>query len=153
MKRALLTIILLSCFLPAVLSIPPNVVYKPLESLQHDDKDSRCIAAALHNEARGEPIKGIRAVYDSILARMKKRNKTACQIVLEKHQYTGMTRNKIKNVSEEALTDLETIGRMHPVVEGCTHYYANYILPPKWVRDMKSCGKVGKHLYFKEKEK
>lgn len=46
-----------------------------------------CISAAIHAEARGEPLYGKFGVANVIINRSKKQNKTPCEIVKQPNQF------------------------------------------------------------------
>lgn len=146
MKKLLVLLLLL---VSAELAIPPEVIKEPYK---RPPSDSECMAVAIHDEARGEPVKGMRAVLDTILARMKKRNKTACEVVLEHKQFSGMKPYMLFDIPEEIITNYEKVARLPPVVRGCDYFHATHA-SPKWAKEMTICKQVGKHIFYKEKKK
>jgi cell wall hydrolase len=52
------------------------------------DPDAHCMVNAVYHEARGEPVKGQRAVVDVIHNRAAKSGKSVCEVVAEPHQFT-----------------------------------------------------------------
>jgi spore germination cell wall hydrolase CwlJ-like protein len=112
----------------------------------------RCMAWVIHDEARGEPLRGAKAVLDVVRTRMKKRKKTACQIISAKKQFSGYRRGVFDNVTDKMLARYFEADRMAPVMRGCEYFHANYTLPA-WSNDMVRCGRVGAHVFYKEKVK
>lgn len=111
-----------------------------------------CMAWVLHDEARGEPSKGARAVLDAVLARIKKRNKTACEVVAEPKQFSGYRPFIVFKIDDKILANYEAIKKLPPVMRGCDYFHATHV-SPKWASSMKKCGRVGKHVFYTTKEK
>lgn len=145
--KTLLTFILALWWI--TLAIPPEVVQEPFK---RPPTASECMAVAIHDEARGEPRKGARAVLDVILKRMKMKKQTACEIVLAEKQFSGMKPYMLFDIPEEVLTNYEIVAKMQPVFKNCTHFHATYVIP-KWAQDMRKCGKIGKHIFYEEIKK
>lgn len=127
------------------LAIPP-VVYGS------DAKASACLAWVLWDEARGEPLAGARAVLDVVHTRMQLRNKNACEIVSEPHQFSGYHPGVFSHVSMEMLTNYAIVSRMAPSVLGCSYFHATYVAP-RWRYRMETCKQIGGHIFYKPKEK
>lgn len=125
----------------------------PIKPLPADDL---CLAWVIQDEARGESLRGQRAVLDVITKRMEVRKLSACEVVKEKSQFSGykpgMTFELHKNVQEKDLTRLYELRKMSPVVEQATYFHAEY-LQPSWKLKMRRLLKVGKHVFYKPKEK
>jgi spore germination cell wall hydrolase CwlJ-like protein len=141
---------LLAIFLAAycqALAVPSEVVLKPLRATE-----KQCKAWVVWDEARGEPSKGARAVLDAVLTRMKKRNKTACEVVAEPKQFSGYRPFITFKIDDKILANYEAIRKLPPVVVGCDYFHAVYV-SPKWARGMQKCKQVGNHIFFKEKRK
>src|SRR5438874_2634398 len=113
--------------------------------------DEKCSAWVVWDEARGEPLKGARAVLDAVLARMHKRNKTACEVVKERYQFQGYKPGAIQKVPDEALTRYEAVRKMPPVTANCEYFHATYV-HPAWRLKMRRCKQVGKHIFYQPKE-
>lgn len=130
------------------LAVPP-----PIKPLPDDDL---CLAWVIKDEARGEPLKGQRAVLDVVLKRMEVRKLTACEVVKESKQFSGykpgMEFKLHKNVDEKDLTRLYNLRKMNPVVEQSTYFHAEYV-KPDWRHKMKRILQVGKHIFYVQKDK
>jgi spore germination cell wall hydrolase CwlJ-like protein len=146
MRKIIVALLLMmSC---SQLSIPPRLEYKPPEPW-------RCMAWVVHDEARGESLKGARAVLDVVLRRMKKTGKSACDVVSAPRQFSGYSERKVYNVTltnKEALQRFIQVAKMKPVAVQCTHFHATYVRPA-WATKMTRCVRIGKHIFFKEKHK
>ncbi len=109
-----------------------------------------CKAVAIYQESRGEPIAGQKAVLDVINERVRRSGKSACQVVKAAHQFSWYHGQKLV-ADENMLTQFEEVSKMRSVCEGCTHFHADYVHPP-WSRKMTKVKKIGKHIFFKEKQ-
>lgn len=69
----------MSLLLAALLSTPPA---------QHLHQQHVCMANAVWHEARGEPLKGRRAVVDVVLNRVKAEKAGICSVVFRRGQFT-----------------------------------------------------------------
>lgn len=141
MIRFLLTILLTtSC---SVLAAPVKVLKEPVSVVQ-------CGAWVIHDEARGESLKGARAVLDVVKERARLSGKTVCDVVKQPKQFSGYRKGQSFNVTAEQIERYWTVARMKPVVKGSTHFHATYVTPP-WRKKMKLVKKVGRHIFYKEK--
>lgn len=120
------------------------------ESIVSHPTPSTCKAWAVYDEARGEAVKGRRAVLDVLEEREKRTGENACQLIRKAHQFSGYKLYAEWYVTEEMLTKYAEAATMHPIVQGCTHFHAKSV-SPKWASKMVFCKQVGKHLFFKEK--
>lgn len=135
-----------------------------LASGSHADAKA-CLATAIYFEARGESVKGQRAVGEVILARTRQpgRPKTVCGVVYEgSHRSTGcqfsftcdgiadVVRNsnawaRAKRVAALVLTSR---GRKK-VSRGATHYHATSVRP-YWASSMVKVARIGSHVFYRD---
>lgn len=141
MKRLIAAVLLYVVCSP--LSIPPEPVKQPLRGWQ-------CLAWVVHDEARGESLRGARAVLDVVLARMKSTGKTACEIIAQPKQFSGYNERAVYLVSKLAIGRYIVVANMKPVVRGCKFFHAVYV-SPAWATKMKRCAQIGRHIFYKEK--
>lgn len=144
-KLALAALLALAC---SPLAIPPKVVYNPVPK---QPESYRCLAWVVHDESRGEPLKGARAVLDAVLKRMKDTGKKACEIIAQPKQFSGYHPNAPYEVSDEAVERFVTVAKMRPVTVECKYFHAVYV-HPAWATKMTRCFQVGKHVFYKEKK-
>ncbi len=109
-----------------------------------------CIAWALHDEARGESLRGARAVLDIIQTRMNKRKLTACEVITQRHQFSGYSRGDFYKVTDSMLARYNAASRLEPIMKGCEYFHASKV-SPSWGKRMIRCGSVGRHVFYKEK--
>ena len=129
-------------------NLPPSFDRIQIEQGLPISQDSICIAVALDKEARGEPIRGVRAVLDVILKRMDKRNKTACEVVKEKGQFSWYSKRFKFKADEKMLTMAEEVFKMKPVMPDAEYFHSTNVQPGWHLRKL---GRVGHHIFYKER--
>ena len=144
MRSVVFVLLMTAC---TQLSTPAQLVQKPV---QLDSSDRACLAWVIDSEARGESLRGARAVLDVVLARSKNRKLTPCEVVAQRRQFSGYRPGVFNNISEEALTRYEVVRKMAPVAASCQYFHATYVSPP-WITGMRRCTKVGNHIFYKPK--
>lgn len=128
-------------------------------------KSSRaCLATAIYFEARGESLKGQRAVGEVILARTHQRGrpKSVCGVVYEGSQRStgcqfSFTCDRIADVvrngaawaraQRAAGIVMSSRGRKR-VSRGATHYHAASIRP-YWASHMVKVARIGSHIFYR----
>lgn len=129
----------------AIFSFPLHV-----ETADRPWKDGQCLASALHYEARGEPIRGRRAVLDTILHRMLATGKDACGVVMQKGQFSWTKNRPLLPYDDSQREKLAKVVA-HPRVlknEKFKYFYSG--ASPYWAGAM-ICVKIHGHNFCKEK--
>jgi spore germination cell wall hydrolase CwlJ-like protein len=124
-----------------------------------------CLTTALYFEARGESLKGQKAVAEVILRRTRQpgRPKTVCGVVYEgSSRRTGcqfsFTCDGIADVvrdraawgrAKRAASAVLNSGGRARYSRGATHYHANYVMP-YWAPSMRRVARVGTHVFYRE---
>ncbi len=115
------------------------------------------LAINAYHEARGESFAGMKAVCHVVLNRAKRREQTVKEVVLAPMQFSwhnGGVFPAIKEygslctafkAAEEALSEWQKGECLH----GADHYFADYIKPPVWAKEMKKVAEIGKHIFFR----
>lgn len=143
MKRLIAALLLAIVCSP--IAVTKEVVHTPTPSW-------RCLAWVVHDESRGEPLKGSRAVLDVVKKRMKDSGKSACEVVAEPKQFSGYSERKLyEEVSDEALHRYKRVAKMKPVAVECKYFHA-VTVRPAWATKFKPCIRIGKHIFYKEKK-
>lgn len=123
-----------------------------------------CLAITLFHESRGEPEVGQYAVAMVVINRTHHNYKQTCHEVFKYHQFTWANNAIDENgvlmssyipkgkvwrhswmIAKRALS-----GEVNDFTGGATHYYADYISPPRWTIGMIALGKYGSQYFFKE---
>ena len=116
--------------------------------LQSFSSDASCIAVTLTKEAATEGLLGKRAVYDTIITRMKESGKTACQVIMQPNQFSWTKDiETFPHPSKKELTTYRFVSKMKPVVEGATHFH-NLKVKPSWSKKMKPKLKIESHIFY-----
>lgn len=115
------------------------------------EEQTRCLAAVIWHEARGEPLKGQLAVAQVVKNRVKsdKYPNTICKVAFQPHQFTDL--KKIKYDDNTLVIAREFLkGNLKSPVNNATHYHADYV-NPYWANTKKISfvGKVGRHKFYK----
>lgn len=126
------------------------------EKVEASTHENDIIAATIILEAGGEyHVGALEAVYEVIMTRAKKRNKTPAQVCLQKWQFScwnGMViEDQIKKAKKHPRWVIaeNILGKTTNFTKGADHYYADYIDAPYWAASMTQTVKIGKHIFFK----
>jgi spore germination cell wall hydrolase CwlJ-like protein len=121
-----------------------------------------CLATAIYFEARGESMKGQRAVGEVILARTRQagRPKTVCGVVYEgSHRSTGcqfsftcdgiadVVRNSAAWARAMRVAGL-VLNSRRKVSRGATHYHATSVRP-YWASSLRKVARIGSHIFYR----
>lgn len=130
-----------------------------------------CMALNIYHEARGEPFVGQMAVAQSVLNRMEDKRfpNDVCSVVKQANYRSWDSRNPIRHqcsyswfcdgkpdtptddkvfLESQILAQYMLSGRAPDVIEGATHYHADYV-NPYWASSMDVTVKIGKHIYYR----
>lgn len=143
MWKRILAMLLLA-LVCAPLAVPLKPVKRPPDAL-------KCLAWVVHDESRGESLRGSRAVLDVVLKRMNDERKGACEIIAAPSQFSGYNAQAPYVDNKEALDRYQVVKRMKPVTTECKYFHAVYV-HPAWANKMTFCFRIGKHIWYKEKK-
>ena len=110
-----------------------------------------CKAFTVFKEANMESRRGKRAILDIIENRMRLRNKTACQVMQEPHQFSFWRKGLKEKLSITTLTEFIEISNMDSVLDGNVEYFHNKMVKPNWSRRLRKVVTIGNHAFYKEK--
>lgn len=125
------------------------------------NKQIECLATNAYHEARGEGQKGIEAVTQVVLNRVKdkKFGNTPCEVVYERNkgkcQFSWVcTKNRIKNMTlyffvKDVVTQLY-YGNKKDITNGSTYYHARYVSGSWFKRNLKQTTVIGNHVFYRE---
>jgi spore germination cell wall hydrolase CwlJ-like protein len=119
-------------------------------ALQSAWTDGKCYASVIHYEARGEPLAGKRAVLDTVIHRMLATGKSACDVVLQKGQFSWANKKPLLPYDESAHELLAEVVSHKKVLisENYKHFYSGPA--PYWAKSM-MCKRVGGHQFCRGK--
>ena len=115
----------------------------------------RCLTEALYHEARGESVKGQRAVAEVILNRVDHPAfpKSVCGVVNQPKQFSykgkvGKMRdraafNRAQKIASEALA-----GAPRNLTGGATYFHTTYV-KPSWSKRFTRTTKIGAHVFYR----
>lgn len=118
-------------------------------------KQIKCLADNVYNEARGESVLGQKAVAMVTLNRVKKHNKSVCEIVYEKGQFSW-TRKKLLTKIDVAVYNsilylvqqiFYNINSIPDITKGATFYHSVSIKNP-W--NFRKTTRIGKHVFYEK---
>lgn len=90
----------------------------------------------------------MKAVADVIHNRARKRNKSVCEVVREKGQFSWVRKStKMEMYDRNTLTVFYNLGNMESVV-GDAEYFHSGNSPP-WLSKAKISAKIGRHTFLK----
>ena len=96
----------------------------------------------------------MKAVLDVLETRMKQNNSSCVKEISRKGQWSWYSSHAKKGfplkATQKQLTTYNKVVNMKPVVRA-THFHLTSV-HPKWVRKMKFVKKIGKHLFYLERE-
>lgn len=120
------------------------------------------IARTIYGEARGEGTKGMQAVANVIMNRVKAGSwygASVKDVCLKPYQFSCWNENDANRAiiltatdaqlkQARAIAEQAIAGTLPDITGGATHYYADYINAPKWAASMKKTTKIGHHIFF-----
>jgi spore germination cell wall hydrolase CwlJ-like protein len=110
----------------------------------------------IYHEARGEGVEGMQAVALVTLNRAKQQDKTVCEVVYQRKQFswtnTAKGRNKpitgninvAYNVASAAMSD-----RLIDITSGATHYHTKRV-KPVWRRALDEVVVINNHIFYRK---
>lgn len=112
--------------------------------------ENACVQAIVYKEAGAEPTKGVAAVVQVIRHRAKKRNKTMCQVVKEKGQFSsykkGMNLKRVE-IPQKFLHKYKKAVTMPPVVPACVDSFHSGP-KPEWAKRKRLVTTVAHHKFY-----
>jgi N-acetylmuramoyl-L-alanine amidase len=140
--------------------------------------ENKILATVLYGEARGEGWEGIIAVLNVIRNRVLRYpiySDIAIEpygkymsVILKKYQFSCFllgdpNRHKLESIAKNFMDYVEYEKQINKIyflctikeylkdnTGGATHYFADYINPPDWSKQMAQLGKIGHHIFFRE---
>lgn len=117
--------------------------------------DTKCMAAAIWAESRGEPLIGQIAVGHVVFNRMMVNDKTACQVVKEKGQFSWTkdsaerARAFAKSVNFIPLATLILNGDIEDPTKGATYFHLASIRP-RWTKGLEKTKRIKNHIFWRD---
>jgi spore germination cell wall hydrolase CwlJ-like protein len=102
----------------------------------------------VYHEARGEPLKGQRAVLDVARARMLQSGSSACDVVKKPGQFSWY-KGQLLLANPEIERMLVNAYEHQKVLKSETYFFSG--AAPRWAVGMK-CRRIGHHTFCKERK-
>ncbi|MBV7255746.1 cell wall hydrolase [Pacificimonas sp. WHA3] len=122
------------------------------------DEEMRCLASAVYNEARGEPLEGQLAVAQVVLNRVDDRRwpSSICAVVYQRSQFSftfdgkpdvpAVPNNNWKRA--EAVAVVAATENWEDVTDEAVFFHATYV-QPKWRRAFEKTADIGQHIFYR----
>lgn len=117
-----------------------------------------CMLKNIYHEARGEGVEGMKAVALVTLNRAKQQDKTVCEVVYQRKQFswtnTAKGRNKpitgdinvAYNVASAAMND-----NLIDFTAGATHYHTKKV-KPVWRKALDKVVVINNHIFYRKNQ-
>lgn len=119
----------------------------PERAVEAQTEQEACLGSLIYHEARGEPLKGQRAVLDIVYHRVVQSGLPPCQVVAQKQQFAWYGKKPMKRY--EDVSGLLVSTYQHPKVLKSEKFFFSG-KRPVWAKDM-ICRKIGRHYFCREK--
>ena len=119
--------------------------------------DTLCMLKNIYHEARGEGVEGMQAVALVTMNRARQQDKTVCEVVYQRKQFswtnTAKGRNKpvtgnintAHNIASQAVS-----GVLDDITGGATHYHTKKV-KPIWRKSLDKIAIINNHIFYKGK--
>lgn len=118
----------------------------------------KCMLKNIYHEARGEGVEGMQAVALVTLNRAKQQDKTVCEVVYQRKQFswtnTAKGRNKpiTGNIDTvHAVASQAIAGVLTDFTSGATHYHTTKV-KPVWRRALDKVVVINNHIFYRKKQ-
>ncbi|MGB3723241.1 MAG: cell wall hydrolase [Pacificimonas sp.] len=122
------------------------------------DAEMECLASAVYNEARGEPLEGQLAVAQVVLNRAQDRRwpSSICDVVYQRYQFSFTFDGKpdvpaSRNSSwkrAEAVAVVAATDNWQDVTDEAVFFHATYV-NPRWKKAFKRTTDIGRHIFYR----
>ena len=140
----------------ALLFVSQSISALELDVPDELKKDYECMVRNLHHEARGENSKGMIAVANVVMNRVKHKRfpSSICEVVYQKHQFSWVKKVKptsIKNADDTAkLIAYEAIvnNTLKDITGGALFFHANYSGFSWDKTKIRLTKSIGRHIFY-----
>ena len=128
-----------------------TAVTQPKVVETHSFKEIRCLAEAVWQESRGEPVAGQLAVAKVVVNRVRDHRwpTTICRVVFQPHQFTWTAWSMGWRADRTSWKIAELVLYQPGVLTHfrATHFHANHVRPV-WATKLKKIKKIGNHIFY-----
>ncbi len=139
------------------------IIYRVVKKgVDMTENQADILARTIYGEARGEGARGMQAVANVIMNRVKDGSwygASVKDVCLKPYQFSCWNQNdpnraiilsatdaqlkQARKIAEQAIN-----GTLEDITGGATHYYADSIAAPYWAASMRQTTKIGHHIFF-----
>ena len=121
------------------------------------DKDMKCLASAIYNEARGEPLEGQLAVAQVVLNRANDHRwpDSICEVVFQRYQFSFTFDGKPDYPAPnrlwkqaEAIAIVAATENWDDVTDEAVFFHARYV-SPRWRKSFQRTANIGQHIFYR----
>jgi spore germination cell wall hydrolase CwlJ-like protein len=112
----------------------------------------------VYHEARGEGVAGMQAVASVTLNRAAQQNKTICDVVYARKQFswTNTAKGRNKPITGDTsvlytVVDKAMTGVLLDITGGATHYHTHAV-KPVWRKQLKTLLTINNHIFYRKKQ-
>lgn len=130
---------------------------------EHYTEELTCLTEILYFEARGESLKGIRAVANVVINRRNSKYfpNTVCGVRNQRNQFSfffdGLAETIVLQNAQQQRRYLEILeiatlalnARLPDVSGNADHFYGHDHVEPDWAKEVKSSVTIGNHTFVK----
>jgi len=136
----------------------PQRAKTPVKTLGKGTSEESCLETVIAHEARGEGAVAQYGVAMAVMNRVALQGKSVCDIIYQKHQFTGLpnqhTKTKVDNVSNigsmaKNVLMQQRLGIRIDITQGSTHF-ATHKVKNKWTKKFKRVYSDSVHHFYKE---
>ena len=116
----------------------------------------KCMLKNIYHEARGEGVEGMQAVALVTLNRAKQQDKTVCEVVYQRKQFswTNTTKGRNKPITGNidtvhAVASQAIAGVLTDITSGATHYHTTKV-KPVWRRALDEVVVINNHIFYRK---
>ncbi|AZZ36774.1 hypothetical protein CIK05_08205 [Bdellovibrio sp. qaytius] len=117
-----------------------------------------CMVCNCYHETRGESQEGKIAVAKTVLSRAESKSfpGTVCKVVYQPWQFSWTRDRHSDNINAKSFIDNRSLKDCRAAVDkaidegpnGLIFFYNPRAVSPAWAKRVKSCGKVGRHIFL-----
>lgn len=115
----------------------------------------QCMLKNIYHEARGEGVEGMKAVALVTLNRAKQQNKTVCEVVYQRKQFSWTNTAKGRNKSltgnidtAHRIASQAMAGGLDDFTGGATHYHTVKV-KPVWRKALDKVATINSHIFYR----
>lgn len=115
-----------------------------------------CMLKNIYHEARGDSVEGMQAVALVTLNRASSKDKTVCEVVYERKQFSWTILQTVRNKkltdnydAVHRVTSDAMAGRLSDITGGATHYHTTRV-KPYWAKTLGKIGNIGQHIFYRK---